>query len=150
MRDYLEEIPSEEEQQIAIDTLERYSGSPASGFQPYLLLTNFPQYVEHFASSRDVPLIQGSMFSCAHSPEEEISILDFKIGSPAAALVIDLCCYLPIKSALLLGMCGGGFENTTRWVIISFRFRASVEREPQISIFREKFPQWPISWSRRR
>jgi AMP nucleosidase len=47
------------------------------------------------------------MFKVAHSQKEGISILDFKIGSPSAALVIDLCAHLPIKAALLLGMCGG-------------------------------------------
>ena len=34
-------------------------------------------------------------------------MLDFKIGSPAAALIIDLCSFLPIHAVLLLGMCGG-------------------------------------------
>ena len=50
---------------------------------------------------------EGSMFKVAHSEKEDVSILDFKIGSPAAALVVDLCAFLPIKAALLLGMCGG-------------------------------------------
>jgi len=92
---------------IARDTLERYSGSPVADFQPYLLLTNFPKYVTYFAESRGVPIIEGSMFKVAHNPKEKITILDFKIGSPAAALVIDLCAFLPIKATLLLGMCGG-------------------------------------------
>ncbi|MGA8164646.1 MAG: AMP nucleosidase [Waddliaceae bacterium] len=95
------------EESIAIDTLERYSGSPASIFQDYLLLTNFPRYVEYFAESRRVSIHEGSMFKTAHSPRERISILDFKIGSPAAALVVDLCANLPVKSSLMLGMCGG-------------------------------------------
>lgn len=95
------------EAQIAVDTLERYSGSEASAFQPYLLLTNFPKYVAHFAAVRNLPVLTGSAFSVAHSPDEHISILDFKIGSPSAALIIDLCAHLPIKTALLLGMCGG-------------------------------------------
>lgn len=95
------------EEKIAIDTLERYSGSTAKDFQPYLMLTNFPRYVEQFAVERSIPLIEGSMFTVAHSPEEKVSLLDFKIGSPAAALVIDLCAFLPIRAALLLGMCGG-------------------------------------------
>ncbi|HEY4832092.1 MAG TPA: AMP nucleosidase [Waddliaceae bacterium] len=95
------------EAQIAVDTLERYSGSDAKDFQPYLLLTNFPKYVEYFANSRNITISQGSAFSVAHSTKEHVSILDFKIGSPAAALAIDLCANLPIKAALLLGMCGG-------------------------------------------
>lgn len=95
------------EEQIARDTLERYSGSPVENFQSYLLLTNFPKYVQQFAETRGLAIIEGSMFKVAHCPEEDISILDFKIGSPAAALVVDLCAFLPIKAALLLGMCGG-------------------------------------------
>lgn len=102
------ELPLDEhEEQIARDTLERYSGSAVDDFQPYLLLTNFPKYVHQFAETRNIPIVEGSMFKVAHSPEEKISILDFKIGSAAAALVIDLCAHLPIKAALLLGMCGG-------------------------------------------
>lgn len=95
------------QEKIAHDTLERYSGSPVKDFQPYLLLTNFAKYVRYFADSRNVPLIEGSTFQVAHSPKERISILDFKIGSPAAALVVDLCAFLPIRAAVLLGMCGG-------------------------------------------
>ncbi|MBM3208165.1 MAG: AMP nucleosidase [Chlamydiae bacterium] len=96
-----------QEEQFARETLERYSGSDVSQFQPNLLLTNFPKYVEYFAKTRNVEIIDGSVFKVAHCPEEEISILDFKIGSPAAALVVDLCSFLPFKSSLVLGMCGG-------------------------------------------
>ena len=92
---------------VANETLERYSGSPAKLFQPYLILTNFPRYVEYFAKTRKCKIYTGSMFNVAHSKKDGVSILDFKIGSPAAALVIDLCAFLPIKAALLLGMCGG-------------------------------------------
>jgi AMP nucleosidase len=63
--------------------------------------------VEYFAESRNLNIHEGSMFKAAHCPKEGISLLDFKIGSPAAALVVDVCAHLPIKAALLLGMCGG-------------------------------------------
>jgi AMP nucleosidase len=99
--------PSPEEEKIARDTLERYSGSAISDFQPYVLLTNFPRYVQYFADARKIPIIEGSMFRVAHCPQDQVTILDFKIGSPAAALVIDLIAHLPIKASLLLGMCGG-------------------------------------------
>ena len=95
------------EAQFAKDTLERYAGCEVSQFHSNLLLTNFPRYVDYFAKSRDLPVIEGSMFKVAHSPKDDVSILDFKIGSPAAALVVDLCSFLPIKTSLLLGMCGG-------------------------------------------
>lgn len=95
------------EEQFARDTLERYSGCEISEFHSNLLLTNFPRYVDYFVQSRGIKTIEGSVFKVAHSPKDDISILDFKIGSPAAALVVDLCSFLPIKTSLLLGMCGG-------------------------------------------
>jgi AMP nucleosidase len=95
------------EEEFAKETLERYSGSPASAFQSNLLITNFPQYVDHFGTEYKTTITEGGMFRAAHSEKEGISILDFKIGSPAAALVVDLCSFLPVKAALLLGMCGG-------------------------------------------
>lgn len=99
--------PNPQEAEIARQTLERYSGSPVAEFQSNLILTNFPKYVEYFAQTRGVPIQEGSMFKVAHDPQSEVSILDFKIGSPAAALVVDICSFLPIRSSLLLGMCGG-------------------------------------------
>jgi AMP nucleosidase len=95
------------EAQVAIETLERYSGCAAEEFQSNLIITNFPRYVEYFSQSRGIPIHEGAMFKVAHSKEEEISILDFKIGSPAAALVVDICTFLPIRSSIFLGMCGG-------------------------------------------
>lgn len=99
--------PDIREEQFARETLERYSGCSADQFQPNLLLTNFPRYVDYFGKTRKVPVVEGAMFKVAHAPQEKVSILDFKIGSPAAALVVDLCSFLPIKASLLLGMCGG-------------------------------------------
>src|SRR5271157_432768 len=95
------------EAEIARQTLERYAGCETAAFQSNLIITNFPRYVEHFAKSRNVPILEGSMFKVAHDPKDEISILDFKIGSPAAALVVDVCSFLPIRAAVFLGMCGG-------------------------------------------
>lgn len=107
MQELYDESIDPEEERIARETLERYSGSSSEDFQPYLLLTNFPKYVQYFAESRKIKIIEGSMFKVAHSLKEKITILDYKIGSPAAALVIDLLAHLPIKASLMLGMCGG-------------------------------------------
>ncbi|KPK32308.1 MAG: AMP nucleosidase [Chlamydiae bacterium SM23_39] len=92
---------------VALETLERYSGSKSSLFCSNLIITNFPKYVEYFADSRKISVFEGSMFKVAHCKDEDITILDFKIGSPAAALVIDICSFLPIKASIFLGMCGG-------------------------------------------
>jgi AMP nucleosidase len=98
---------NEMERQVALETLERYSGSVPEDFQENLIITNFPRYVQYFAEAKKVEIFEGSAFKVAHSKEENVSILDFKIGSPAAALVVDICSFLPIKAAVLLGMCGG-------------------------------------------
>jgi AMP nucleosidase len=95
------------EKQFAIETLERYSGCSHEDFCDNLLLTNFANYVDQFAKQYKCPIFEGSMFKVAHAKKERISIIDFKIGSPAAALVVDICSFLPIKANLLLGMCGG-------------------------------------------
>lgn len=110
MNNYTDEIDlgdEIDEERIARETLERYSGSSIEDYQPYLLLTNFSRYVQFFAGSRNLNIHSGSMFQVVHSPKEQVSLLDFKIGSPSAALVVDLCAHLPVKAALLLGMCGG-------------------------------------------
>lgn len=96
------------EEAIACDMLERYTGSNIQEFQPYLLLTNFAYYVDVFAEIYQVPVSRGSMFSAAHALQARTSIIDFKLGSPGAALTVDLCSFLPnALAAVMLGMCGG-------------------------------------------
>jgi AMP nucleosidase len=95
------------EAQIAIESLERYSGSAIEDFQKNLILTNFPKYVDYFAKSRRVEIQEGSMFKCAHCKKEKVSILDFRVGSTAAALVVDLCSFADFETAIFLGMAGG-------------------------------------------
>lgn len=99
--------PEVSEERFAYETLERYSGSSHKEYQSNLLLTNFPEYVNHFARTRNLEVTEGTMFRVAHDKKAEITMLDFKIGSPAAALVVDLCSFLNIRASLLLGMCGG-------------------------------------------
>lgn len=100
-----------QQKQFALDTLERYAGSSIDEFQPFILLTNFPRYVDYFSKQFDCKIKEGSMFKVAHCEKLKISMLDFKIGSPAAALVMDLCAFLPCYGMLLLGMCGGLRED---------------------------------------
>jgi len=95
------------ERNIAHDTLVRYSGSKIRDFQKYILLTNFPHYVDYFAEKTGCPVVEGSMMKVSHDPANNISILDYKIGSPAAALAVDLLSFVNPKSCLMLGMCGG-------------------------------------------
>lgn len=95
------------EEKIARDTLERYSGSHPDQFQKHILLTNFSSYVKHFSEMCNAKICEGSTMASCHCPEKKVSILDFKVGSPAAALAIDMLAFLHPKACLMLGMCGG-------------------------------------------
>ena len=95
------------EHRIGISTLERYTGSDAKQFQPYVLLTNFPKYLQIFADKFNADIHQGSAMSACHSAENKLTIIDYGIGSPVAALIIDLLSFTKPKAVLSLGLCGG-------------------------------------------
>jgi len=92
---------------IGRDSLERYTNSRIGDFQPFILLTNFSQYMELFSERSGGEILQGSMMAACHWPEEKISIVNFGVGSPVAALVIDLLAFVDPVAILMLGMCGG-------------------------------------------
>ncbi len=94
-------------EKIGRDTLERYTKSRISDFQPFILLTNFPQYMTLFSAMAKEDATDGSMMEACHWPEEQISIVNFGVGSPVAALVIDLLAFIDPVAILMLGMCGG-------------------------------------------
>ncbi len=93
--------------QIALDMLERYTGSFVKTFRQQIILTNFDYYIERFKMFPDAVATRGSAMSCAHSAEKDVSIINFSIGSPNAALIIELVSVIEPKAVLLLGMCGG-------------------------------------------
>lgn len=92
---------------IARDTLERYTGSSIESFQKQIILTNFEYYLERFQNLCGDERTKGSMFQAVHSKKSGVSIVDFKMGSPTAALIIELLATIDPKAVLLLGMCGG-------------------------------------------
>lgn len=105
--DDLKEASQLSEQQVAIATLERYTGSKASAFQSYILLTNFYEYLKDFADRHEEPIFQGSAMSVCHSAQKDISMINYHLGSPMAALIIDLLSFVHPKATLMLGLCGG-------------------------------------------
>lgn len=106
-QDNLSEIDQYTRDRVGISTLERYTGSSAKEIQPYILLTNFKLYVDVFSQKTGQPMKQGSVMRACHSPQDKISIIDFSVGSPTAALVTELLSFVKPKAALMLGMCGG-------------------------------------------
>ena len=103
----LDEIDQFTRDRVGLSTLERYTGSEASEFQPYILLTNFKAYVYTFAKEAGQPVRKGSVMRACHDPKQRTSIIDFSVGSPTAALVVELLSFIKPKAVLMLGMCGG-------------------------------------------
>ena len=97
----------ENKYEIARDWLPRYTGMAVDDFGDYILLTNFQNYVEEFAE-RFAADIQGEgrpMSSCTN--DVGLSIINFGIGSPNAATIMDLLVARNPKGVLFLGKCGG-------------------------------------------
>ncbi len=92
---------------IGRDSLERYTDSNISQFQQFVLLTNFSHYVSLFSARAGKKASRGSLMEVCHWPKEKISILNFGVGSPLAALVIDLLAFVDPVAILALGLCGG-------------------------------------------
>lgn len=92
---------------IAVDMLERYTGSDLRDFQKQIILTNFDYYIERFKMMSGTSATKGSAMNVAHSKEKQVSIIDFSIGSPNAALIIELLAVVNPQAVLFLGMCGG-------------------------------------------
>src|SRR5258708_36053705 len=92
--------------QIVDDWLPRYTGTELKNFGDYILLTNFSHYVNLFAKWNKVT-IRGGDKPMPNATHEGITIINFGIGSPNAALVMDLLSAIRPKAALFLGKCGG-------------------------------------------
>jgi AMP nucleosidase len=92
--------------QIVENWLPRYTGQPLKNFGEYILLTNFDNYVKAFAEWHNVPIIGlDRPMRCATA--EGITIINFGMGSPNAATIMDCLSAIAPKGALFLGKCGG-------------------------------------------
>lgn len=92
--------------EIVENWLPRYTGKSLQDFGKYILLTNFQNYVERFAKQFEVP-IDGSEKNMPSATAEGITIINFGMGSPNAATVMDLLSAIHPKGVLFLGKCGG-------------------------------------------
>ena len=106
-KEALEQIDQYSRDRVGISTLERYTGSSKEEFQSYILLTNFKLYVDIFSQRFKQPVRHGSVMRACHSKEANITIIDYSVGSPVAALIVELLSFIKPKAVLMLGMCGG-------------------------------------------
>ena len=92
--------------EIVLDWLPRYTGRPVEQFGKYILLTNFAHYVELFAAKFGAKIL-GRDRPMPSATAEDITILNFGMGSAMAATVMDLLSAIDPKGVLFLGKCGG-------------------------------------------
>lgn len=91
---------------IVNNWLPRYTGKDLASFGSFILLTNFTHYVELFASWNKVP-VEGRDKNCPNATADGITIINFGMGSPNAATIMDLLSAVQPKAVLFLGKCGG-------------------------------------------
>lgn len=92
--------------EIVENWLPRYTGKPLEGFGKYILLTNFQHYIEEFAARFEVP-VEGGDKNMPNATAEGITIINFGMGSPNAATIMDLLSAIHPNAVLFLGKCGG-------------------------------------------
>ncbi len=98
-------------EEIVINWLPRYTGTPLEQFGGYILLTNFIGYVNIFADKYNVEII-GTDKAMQTATHGNITIINFGMGSAMAATVMDLLCAIMPKAVLFLGKCGGLKKKT--------------------------------------
>src|SRR5450432_2202303 len=92
--------------EIVQNWLPRYTGQKLNEFGEYILLTNFSNYVNSFAEIFNTKVIGTDRpMQCATA--DNITIINFGMGSPGAATVMDLLSAIKPKAVLFLGKCGG-------------------------------------------
>ena len=93
-------------EEIVANWLPRYTKRSLNDFGEYILLTNFNKYVELFADKFNVPVLgRDANMTSAHA--EGITIINFGMGSPNPAIIVELLGAIQLKAWLFLGTCGG-------------------------------------------
>jgi AMP nucleosidase len=91
---------------IVRDWLPRYTGERLENFGRHILLTNFIGYVETFCALTGARIVDRERpMPCATA--DGLTMIDFGMGSPNAATVMDLLSAIAPEAVLFLGKCGG-------------------------------------------
>jgi len=98
-------------QEIVENWLPRYTKRPLDAFDDFILLTNFGKYVDLFAEKYGVEVL-GRDANMTSASAQGITIINFGMGSPNAAIIMDLLGAIRPKAVLFLGKCGGITNKT--------------------------------------
>ena len=97
---------------LAREWLPRYTGMPIDGFGDYILLTNFDTYFTRFVAKFGCEAFGDGRPMQAATNSSGLSMVNFGIGSPNAATIMDLLGVRNPKAVLFLGKCGGLKKST--------------------------------------
>ena len=92
--------------EIVDNWLVRYTGLELKNFGEYILLTNFDKYVDIFSDVMNCR-VHGIDKNMPSATSDNITIINFGMGSPNAATIMDLLSAIRPKAVLFLGKCGG-------------------------------------------
>ncbi|HBF88211.1 MAG TPA: AMP nucleosidase [Bacteroidales bacterium] len=92
--------------EIVENWLPRYTDTELKDFGKYIILTNFQLYVDLFAKWNSVEVV-GKHRPMPNATANGITIINFGMGSPNAATVMDLLSAIKPEAVLFLGKCGG-------------------------------------------
>jgi AMP nucleosidase len=92
-------------EEIVKNWLPRYTGKSLDTIGRYILLTNFQYYVEKFADWYGVE-VEGRDRNMPNATHDGITIINFGMGSPNAATIVDLLSAIEPHALLFLGKCG--------------------------------------------
>jgi len=95
-----------DKEQIVENWLPRYTGVPLDGFGEHILLTNFGGYLAHFSRLTGAEIV-GMDRPMPSATADGITMINFGMGSPNAATLMDLLSAIGPKAVLFLGKCGG-------------------------------------------
>ena len=95
-----------DKQEIVDNWLPRYTGLPLDGFGKHVLLTNFGGYLHSFARLTGAE-IKGLDRPMPSATFDDITLINFGMGSPNAATMMDLLSAIAPQAVLFLGKCGG-------------------------------------------
>jgi AMP nucleosidase len=98
--------------ELVQDWLPRYTGMPLDRFGEYVLLTNFRTYINRFAEKFGCQAFGADRPMQAATNSEGLTMVNFGIGSPNAATIMDLLTAIHPKAVLFLGKCGGLKHST--------------------------------------
>jgi AMP nucleosidase len=92
--------------EIVQNWLPRYTGLSLEEFGEYIILTNFDKYLYMFAEWNDTQVV-GSDKPMKSATANNITIINFGMGSSVAATMVDLLSAIKPKAVVFLGKCGG-------------------------------------------